>query len=90
MAERIRGRLGVAMRHRRLANEPLCRDCVEQGIKPPRLAVTPDHIRPLALGGEDTDDNIRCLCTEHHRDRTAEQFGHRKRQAIGTDGWPTN
>jgi 5-methylcytosine-specific restriction protein A len=89
MGERIRGRLGVALRRQRLANEPICRDCKDQGVKPPRLAVVPDHIQPLALGGEDADDNIRCLCAEHHRDRTAEQFGHRPKPRIGADGWPT-
>lgn len=89
MGERIRGRLGVAMRKRRLETEPLCRDCKEQGIIRP--AVTPDHVQPLALGGTDTDDNIRCLCAEHHRIRTAEQFGHEiklPKQTIGEDGWP--
>lgn len=90
MGERIRGRLGIKIRHQRLTNEPICRDCKERGIKPPRLAVTPDHIRPLALGGTDTDDNIRCLCAEHHDIRTREQFGHKVRRAtIGEDGWPT-
>jgi 5-methylcytosine-specific restriction protein A len=87
MGERIRGRLGVALRKRRLEAEPICRDCKEQGIKPPRLAVVPDHIKPLALGGEDVDENVRCLCAEHHRVRTAEQFGQRLRPTIGADGW---
>jgi 5-methylcytosine-specific restriction enzyme A len=86
MGERIRGRLGIAMRKRRLEAEPLCRDCKEQGTIRP--AVTPDHIKPLALGGTDTDGNIRCLCAEHHRKRTAEQFNHRYKQPIGEDGWP--
>jgi 5-methylcytosine-specific restriction protein A len=87
MGERIRGRLGIAMRKRRLEAEPLCRDCKAKGLVRP--AVTPDHIKPLALGGTDTDDNIRCLCADCHRTRTAEQFGHRKRNTIGRDGWPT-
>lgn len=87
MGKRIRGRLGVATRKRRLEAEPLCRDCKDQGIIRP--AVTPDHIKPLALGGEDTDDNIRCLCAEHHDLRTREQFGQKApKQAVGADGWP--
>ena len=88
MNQRLRGRAAVAQRKRRLEAEPICRDCKEQGVKPPRLAVVPDHIKPLAHGGTDEDSNIRCLCAEHHRDRTAEQFGFRKRQAVGADGWP--
>lgn len=51
-------------------------------------ATVPDHIVPLAKGGTDTDDNIRCLCADHHQQVTAEQFGFRKRPKIGLDGWP--
>jgi 5-methylcytosine-specific restriction protein A len=83
---RIQGRAGMKLRRQRLNVEPLCRDCKAKGII--RLAVTPDHIKPLALGGADTNDNIRCLCTECHDKRTAEQFGHRIKQEIGDDGWP--
>lgn len=86
MGERIRGRLGIAMRKRRLQAEPLCRDCKAKGMI--RAAITPDHIKPLALGGEDTDDNIRCLCGPCHQKRTSEQFGFRKKQQISLDGWP--
>jgi 5-methylcytosine-specific restriction protein A len=88
MGERIRGRRGMELRRQRLYAEPLCRDCKEQGKV--RAAVTPDHIKPLALGGTDTDDNIRCLCAEHHRIRTAEQFNHRLKVTIGSDGWPVD
>lgn len=83
---RLRGRAGQLQRLRRLAAEPLCRDCKSMGIV--RAATTPDHIVPLSRGGTDTEDNIRCLCSEHHLDRTREQFGHRPRVAIGPDGWP--
>ena len=51
-------------------------------------ATVPDHIKPLALGGADTDDNIRCLCQSCHSKVTAEEFGHRQRVTIGADGWP--
>jgi 5-methylcytosine-specific restriction protein A len=86
MGDRIRGRLGVAMRKRRLQAQPLCEDCKAKGYV--KEAVTPDHIKPLALGGTDTDDNIRCICAECHRDRTAEQFGFKRKVQIGLDGWP--
>lgn len=85
--KRIRGRKGVELRQRRLRNEPLCRMCKEAGIV--RAATVPDHIVPLAKGGTDTDNNIRCLCAEHHDQVTREEFGHRKRVTIGEDGWPT-
>jgi 5-methylcytosine-specific restriction protein A len=69
--------------------EPLCRDCL--AAKPPRTraSTVPDHIIPLARGGTDSDDNIRCLCADCHKKRTAEQFNHRPRQACGLDGWPS-
>jgi len=51
-------------------------------------STVPDHIVPLSRGGSDTDENIRCLCDECHRLRTAEQFGYRKPQKIDVTGWP--
>lgn len=86
MGERIRGQRGVELRNRRLQAEPLCRDCKAKGRI--TAATTPDHIIPLAKGGQDIDSNIRCLCRGCHLERTAEQFGHRKRVTIGEDGWP--
>lgn len=86
MDRRIRGRLGVKLRQRRLAASPLCEDCKSAGIV--RAATVPDHILPLAKGGTDTDDNIRCLCADCHKVRTAEQFGHKVKRPIGSDGWP--
>lgn len=86
MAERLRGRAGVAQRLRRLQSEPLCRDCASAGII--REATVPDHIVPLAHGGSDEDSNIRCLCSECHAKRTAVQFGLRLKVRIGANGWP--
>lgn len=83
---RIQGRKGMALRKARLAREPLCRDCLTNGKV--TASYTPDHITPLALGGTDTDDNIRCLCQPCHEKRTAEQFGRRAKQRYGADGWP--
>lgn len=84
--KRIRGRKGVELRKRRLRNEPLCRMCKAEGRV--TAASVPDHIKPLALGGEDVDENIRCLCADHHDQVTREEFGHRTRLNIGNDGWP--
>ena len=86
MAERIRGRRGQQLRKRRLAAEPLCRLCKAKGKV--RAATVPDHIRPLAKGGTDTDDNIRCLCSDCHDEVTRQEFGHKKLVRCGTDGWP--
>lgn len=84
---RIRGRKGVALRIRRLQAEPICRDCADKGQV--TEAVTPDHIVPLSHGGTEDSTNIRCLCAECHRIRTAEQFGYRKPfSIIDDDGWP--
>ena len=83
---RIEGRKGVELRKRRLANEPLCRDCLALGKV--TASTVPDHIKPLAQGGTDTDDNIRCLCADCHSKRTAEQFGIRHGPTYGLDGWP--
>jgi 5-methylcytosine-specific restriction protein A len=85
--KRIRGRRGVALRKARLQAEPLCRLCKREGKV--TLAVVPDHIKPLALGGTDTDDNIRCLCADCHDTVTRQEFGLKlARQQTGLDGWP--
>ena len=86
MTERLRGRRAVRQRTRRLQASPLCVDCLASGIVAPATVV--DHIKPLSLGGLDVDENCRSLCHDHHRTRTAEQFGHRKPQRIGPSGWP--
>ena len=64
----------------------LCEDCLDAGAV--QAAVEVDHIKPLALGGSDEDENTRNLCKYHHEKRTAEQFGRVMRASIGIDGWP--
>ncbi|UAK26703.1 HNH endonuclease signature motif containing protein [Sphingomonas nostoxanthinifaciens] len=76
----------MAQRRRRLEAEPLCRRCKERGII--TASTVPDHIKPLALGGSDDDDNIRCLCKPCHDEVTAEQFNHRATIATDAEGWP--
>lgn len=88
MAERLRGRAGVAQRNRRLArSNRLCERCLAKDRV--TAATVVDHIKPLALGGDDSDENTRNLCDPCHDEVTAEQFGYRKRVTIGLDGWPT-
>lgn len=41
----------------------------------PVSAVDVDHVRPLALGGEDTDGNVQVLCRGCHRLKTVTEFG---------------
>ena len=84
---RIEGRKGVALRKRRLQrSKGLCEHCRAKGIT--ALAEFVDHIKPLALGGLDVDENTRNLCGPCHEAVTAEQFGYKKRLRIGKDGWP--
>lgn len=87
MIERLRGRRAVEQRQRRLNAEPLCRDCAAKGMVV--AASVPDHVVPLSMGGTDDDNNIRCLCEDCHRMRTAEQFGNKKPFSFpDEDGWP--
>lgn len=84
---RIEGRAGVKLRTRRMERTAwLCEHCKAKGKT--TLAKFVDHIKPLALGGTDTDDNTRNLCGPCHDEVTAEQFGHRLKARIGPDGWP--
>ncbi|MFJ2806141.1 HNH endonuclease [Kitasatospora sp. NPDC087271] len=41
----------------------------------PAELVDVDHRTPLALGGEDTDDNVQALCRTCHQAKTARDFG---------------
>ncbi|WP_443334423.1 HNH endonuclease [Streptomyces sp. MMBL 11-1] len=36
-----------------------------------------DHIKPLALGGEDVESNVQALCKRCHKTKTAMDFGKR-------------
>lgn len=76
----------MALRKRRLALEPLCRMCADEGKV--TEAVTIDHIIALANGGTDTDDNCQALCAAHHDEKTARDLGYRHKPQIGVDGWP--
>lgn len=85
--KRIRGHRGVALRKRRMERTGwLCEDCTAEGVV--RQATIVDHIVPLALGGEDIDENTRNLCDHHNTVRTAEQFNRMPKLPTGLDGWP--
>lgn len=87
MVERLRGRSAVKQRKRRMQRTHwLCEDCLANGRT--QAASVVDHIKPLAHGGSDEDENTRNLCDPCHVVRTAEQFGHKRKVRIGDDGWP--
>ncbi|WP_102923928.1 HNH endonuclease [Streptomyces noursei] len=45
------------------------------GCRFPASAVDVDHVRPLSLGGTDTDGNVQVLCRGCHALKTETEFG---------------
>jgi 5-methylcytosine-specific restriction protein A len=84
--KRIRGRRGVALRRRLLAEEPLCRACAARGRV--AAAVELDHIVPLSKGGTNAAGNLQPLCGDCHAAKTAADLGHQAKPQVGVDGWP--
>ncbi|WP_327372608.1 HNH endonuclease [Streptomyces sp. NBC_01216] len=41
----------------------------------PGATVDVDHVRPLSMGGTDTDGNVQVLCRGCHRLKTSTEFG---------------
>ncbi|MFF7183320.1 HNH endonuclease [Streptomyces sp. NPDC008121] len=41
----------------------------------PTADVDVDHVRPLSMGGTDTDGNVQALCRGCHRLKTGAEFG---------------
>ncbi len=58
--KRVSGRRLQKQRAELFSREPLCRECDRRGHV--TLAVIRDHIKPLAEGGDDDDENIQPLC----------------------------
>lgn len=67
--KRVRGRAGQKARAQVIAEEPLCRKCLELGRTTPTAVV--DHIKPLAWGGSDARSNKQGLCKRHHDEKSA-------------------
>ena len=87
--KRVRGSAGVAMRKRRLARtKGLCEHCLKVGKT--RLATIVNHIKPLAHGGQDVDENTENLCKPCDDIVTAAEFTKRGtvKPTYGEDGWP--
>ena len=94
--ERLRGRKAVVQRERRLKRtNGLCERCLGinrwagKGTGRVSVATVVNHIIPLVHGGSDDDENTENLCRPCDLIVTAEQFGHKQKQEIGADGWPT-
>lgn len=62
--KRITGRKLQALRHELFRRQPLCVMCSANGLVV--LATQRDHIKPLAEGGEDNDENTQALCEPCH------------------------
>jgi 5-methylcytosine-specific restriction protein A len=92
VVERLRGRAGQRQRLRRLKRtNGLCEHCLKAGLTVEATVV--DHIKPLALGGSDEDDNTRNLCDDCHAAVTAEQFDFERARSLGgcdARGLPTD
>ena len=66
--KRVRGRAGQKARARVIAEEPLCRKCLERGLT--RKTDVVDHIVPLAWGGSDARSNKQGLCDPCHDEKS--------------------
>lgn len=86
--ERLRGWKLQQQRKRLHAERPLCVMCDERGRT--QLGEELDHIVPVFRGGSNDDSNLQWLCTECHREKTAQDCGTTYRAPVGTDGWPVN
>lgn len=65
----FKGRTLQRERARLFSNNPLCVECERQGRV--SVATIRDHIKPLAEGGEDVEENTQGLCQECSDAKTA-------------------
>ncbi len=69
--KRVTGRRLQAMRAELFTRCPLCVECERKGRV--TLATQRDHIKPLAEGGTDTEDNVQALCAECHESKSLQE-----------------
>lgn len=62
-----------AMRKRVMIEEPWCRECVRNGVSPPRRTTVADHMRNRAEGGTNDRENYQGLCDPHSKSKTAKE-----------------
>ena len=80
--KRVTGRKLQAMRKALFERDPLCVECRRHGRV--TIATLRDHIKPLAEGGDDSDDNVQGLCHDCHEEKTlAEALRGRAKWATG-------
>jgi 5-methylcytosine-specific restriction protein A len=71
---RLRGRRLQELRRRVFAEQPVCAICA--ATRPWHLqgmSVELDHIVPVSQGGTDERSNVRGICAEHHREKSASE-----------------
>lgn len=67
--KRTRGAKWQVIRQRILKRDKgLCQECLREDRYTPAAVI--DHIKPLAEGGTDADDNLQALCKRHHDEKT--------------------
>lgn len=82
--KRITGRKLQAMRAELFAVNPLCVECKKHGKVV--LATQRDHIKPLAEGGADNNDNAQGLCHDCHEAKSLAEALRGRRRALGWGG----
>ena len=62
-----------------LAEEPICRVCLERGLQVASDEV--DHVVPLAWGGRDDRPNKQALCTPCHEAKSKAERAEARRRS---------
>lgn len=67
----------IRLRNRKRQLNPLCEDCLERGEIVPYHTI--DHVKAIIDGGDPWDlDNLRTLCNQCHRIKSAKERHKRK------------
>lgn len=69
------------MRKLVMAEEPICRQCLAEGVVPPRATAVADHIVNQAEGGKTVRSNYQGLCWPHSKAKTAKESGRARRRS---------
>lgn len=77
--KRVTGRRLQQLRQELFRRSPLCAECERLGRV--SLATQRDHIKPLAEGGADDDDNVQGLCEPCHEEKSLQERLRAQRRA---------
>lgn len=69
--KRVTGRKLQQLREELFRRSPLCAECERRGLV--ALATQRDHIKPLAEGGADIEDNVQGLCEPCHEEKSLQE-----------------